>query len=108
MRVLASGRQGRGGHSQPQLAAIARYEQEVQTTYVVSSRARTPLSGRAIVYVAPYNVGPNVCIGENHAALAICSPASRGAAKRGAVIITVTPACKRTGTCYCKLIGYAL
>ena len=95
MRVLASGRHGRGGHSQPQLAAIARYEQEVQKTYVVSSRARTPLSGRAIVYVAPYNVCPS-------------SPASRGAAKRGAVIITVTPACKRTGTCYCKLIGYAL
>ena len=103
MRVLASGRHGRGGHSQPQLAAIARYEQEVQRTYTVRSRSLTPLSGRAIVYVAPYNVGPNVCIGDNHATLAICSPASRGAAKRGDVIITVSPACKRTRICYCKL-----
>ena len=99
VRVLAStanGFSGKDTRTQQQIAANKRYEDQTMTQYRVIKGTKAPLSGRALIYVAPYNIGVNVCAGERVATLAICSPSTRAAAEAGDVIITISPTPKRS------------
>ena len=65
---------------------------------VISKRSKTTLSGRALIYVAPFNSGASLCIGKkgNRASIAICKPKVRGAAQPGDVILAIPPSLTAT------------
>ena len=98
VRELASGRR-MGKSTEPnqnrfQQAASTRHDERMQKEHVVKKLSNTPLSGRAFLYIAPFNVGASVCVGGNIASMAICKPGVRAAANVGDVIITITPSAK--------------
>ena len=66
----------------------------IMDCHVISKLSKTKPSGRALVYVAPFNVGASLCINKNGkiATIAICKPSVRGAAQPGDVIIVISPA----------------
>lgn len=61
---------------------------------VRSRRSKTPLSGRALVYVAPILIGASFCVNDDlgYGTLAICGAPVRRAARRGDLVIVVTGA----------------
>lgn len=76
-------------------AAHDRWEQVFLHTSELAARGDVALSGRALLYTAPYNVGANVTAHRSkgnvaYATLACCSPGVRGAAMPGDLIITIS------------------
>ena len=91
MRLLAG---DRANPTSQQLAGAQKVVKGIMQTHVVSNRGTTTPSGRALVYVAPLNVGASLCIGKTGktATCAICKPSVRGAAQPGDVIVVISPA----------------
>ena len=76
-------------------AAHDRWEQVFLHTSELAARGDVALSGRALLYTAPCNIGANVTAHRSkgnvaYATLACCSPGVRGAAMPGDLIITIS------------------
>ena len=84
----------RGKATQQQLAGSQNGVKKIMEINVIKRGSNTELSGRALVYVAPFHVGASLCIGETgkRATCAICKPGVRAAAKPSDIIITISPA----------------
>ena len=91
MRVLSG---ERNNSTQQQMAGAHKNIKAIMEGHVISNFSTTKPSGRALVYVAPFNVGASLCINKNGkiASIAICKPSARGAAQPGDVIIVISPA----------------